>query len=189
MGDRGPYYPTLVDATGVLSVNSVPLLGVALGGMAVSPNGDRLYVYDRANHSVYILDTQTLATLSTWVLRGDLNGWGQLLAVRSNGEELLVTNNGDVLRVAGFQTLPSMQIEPGLMTATLDGKRLYVLSESGAKPPVRAYDIDFSANPGNSLRLAYMGALNVPYSTGVADVAVSPDGSQVYTASAIPVFC
>jgi hypothetical protein len=34
-----------------------------------------------------------------------------------------------------------------------------------------------------------MGTLNVPYSTGVADVAASPDGSQVYTASAIPFFC
>ncbi|HEY0588255.1 MAG TPA: hypothetical protein VGD52_19110 [Pseudoduganella sp.] len=104
-----------VDVWNIYTVQKVRsvTLGVALGGMAVSPNGDRLYVYDRANHNVYILDTQTLATLSTWVLRGDPNGWGQLLAVRSNGEELLVTNNGDVLRVAGFQTLPSMQIEPG----------------------------------------------------------------------------
>lgn len=156
-------------------------LGGALGGMTVSPNGDRLYVYDLANRNVRILDTRTLTTLSTWNLRADLQGYGRLLALRSNGEELLISSNGDVLRMSGFHALPPMQVNGGIMAATRDGRRLYIQDQGTTPSFTRAYDIDFSAAVGGDLRVAFMGSFSAsPYA---ADIAASLDGDHVYIAN------
>lgn len=161
-------------------------LGVSLGGMAVSQNGERLYVYDATNRNIVVLNASTLAKQGNLNQRSDLGTSGHLVSVRPNGAEILITSKGEALKVSNGQAL-SMQVEGGFMTATRDGKRLYVQNEGISPSTARAYDIDFTAIAGGTLHMAYVGS----FSGGEngRDIAAGLDGSRFYTANGYPYRC
>lgn len=168
-------------------VASTALSG-ALGSMTVNQNGDRLYVYDMANRNVVMLNPQTLAKVGTWTPRNDLADFGHLLSVRPNGEELLLTSKGDVLRIANAQTLSAQsQLGEMFMAATRDGKRLYVQNQGASPSTAMVYDIDFTSVAGGGLRMTYAGSFSGGQNS--QDIAPGLDGSRFYTANGWPYRC
>lgn len=170
--------------TGQKVASSGDLLG-ALGDMAMSQNGERLYVYDTSNHSVVVLNAQTLARLDTWTLSRSATPTSRLISVRPNGEEFLLTTSGDAFRVSTGKRVP-LQLN-GAMDATRDGKRLYVQDTLLSPSTTLAYNLDFTEIAGGTFHVATAGS----FSAGAngADVAVSLDGNRVYTANANRNFC
>lgn len=162
------------------------VLGGALGDMAMSQNGDRLYVYDTANKSVVVVNVQTLAKQDAWVLSSGANPMSRLISVRPNGEEFVLTTTGDAFRVANGQRT-AVQLNGGAMDATRDGKRLYVQDALQAPSTTKVYNLDYTDFSNGSLSVATAGSFSA--GSNGADIAVSLDGKRVYTANANTGLC
>ena len=154
-------------------VGTVGNLGGALGAMSVSQDGATLYAYDTANRNIVLVDLATLTKARTWPLASAVSQSSTLLAIRPNGVQLVVASDGATYDALTGAAVGNAIISP--KSATSDGKRLY--SVGGAA------DIDFSAMGGGTLFSKYVGSI------GGSDVAVSGDGTRVYTATGAPYRC
>ena len=157
-------------------VASSTALGNRLGAMAMSANGDYLYVYDIAGRSILVLNAQTLAKLTTWTLPNEISPFSNLLSIRPNGEELVITNVGEAFRVANGQRFQVNM--KGALAATRDGNRVYSNVEGATG---YAFDMDFTAIGGGSLHLGAARWFGV--GTSGRDIAVSPDGKRYFMAA------
>lgn len=169
-------------------VASTAALGSALGDMAVSPNGDRLYVYDRGGSAIVVLDLATLSKQASWPVAGTVDRATRMKIIRPNGEELLLTSERGAYRVATGQRLET-PFRTGVMSASADGRRVYVQSADSTTTTVAVYDVDFSVMGGGTLFavLARTGGIGNGFSGN--DIAISPDGTRLYSASATPPRC
>ena len=71
---------------------TVASLGAALGTMAISPNGDTLYMFDSANRVIVPLDLATLVTKAAWPLASSVNSQARLVTMHPNGVNIVMTN-------------------------------------------------------------------------------------------------
>ncbi|WP_395403110.1 YncE family protein [Pseudoduganella sp. UC29_106] len=168
-------------------VLSTAALGSTLGDMAVSPNGDRLYAVDRGGRSIVVVDLATMTKQAAWPVTGVTDLETKLKVIRPNGEELLLTSEQGAYRVATGRRLAT-PFRTGIIAASPDGRRVYVQNERDSTT-VSIYDVDFSAMGGGTLfavegRTAYAGN-----GSSGNDIAVSTDGTRVYSASATPSRC
>jgi len=154
-------------------VGTIANLGGALGAMSVSQNGATLYAYDTANRNIVLVDLATLAKASTWPLTSAVDHGSKLLAVRPNGVQLVIAHDGTAYDAQTGQAVGNTAGGPKAVTS--DGKRLY--GGGGTA------DIDFSAMAGGTLFSKARGGF------GGDDIAVSADGSRVYTATGAPYRC
>lgn len=163
--------------------------GGALGDMAVSADGALLYAYDLDNSKLELRVLATKAVLARWTLAHKPDRGSRLALLRPNGVDLVALNDGSVYDGAG-KLLTSLPIQGGTLSAAADGKRLYVQDEDGAAVHLATYSLDYANLAGGTLFAALLPAATHPGAgSGGQDIAVSADGSTVYTASSSPTRC
>jgi hypothetical protein len=153
-------------------------LGDALGDMAVSPDGARLYVYRATLPGMVVVDLATLA-LAAPLPVGAGGQLARMLPIRPNGVEILVTSYGNY-RAADGVRLGNVPVNyPERQTnsvASQDGKRVYLNADD-----VVSLAIDYSQTGNGSL---FAARLDDPYRADVlrggSDIATNADGSRVY---------
>jgi len=163
-------------------------VGAALGAMAVSPDGSLLYAADTANRVVKRVNLDTGLTVDSWTLSAATTSSDTALVTRTNGVDVLVMGDGGAY-AAGRRlgTVGSGESH----AATPDGRTL-VWQNSGVSPAsAGALSLDYSEVNGGTLMAA--DAKGAPWfynsSSNGRDIAVSPDGTRVYTATGAPYRC
>ncbi len=171
-------------------VGAIVDLGAALGSMTVSPNGDRLYAFDTANRSLVVVDLATLTKSDVWNLVSAATRASRLKAIRQNGVEIVLVNDGSAYLASSGVRIASTGIIGGDITATADGKRVYVQDEGFSPATVLAYDIDYSDVGEGTLRSSRIASASfINGASNGQDIAVSADGNRLYTASGAPYRC
>lgn len=163
-------------------VATSPALGGSLGAIAVSPNGDRLYVYDLENKTIVVVNAKTLAKLDTWALNNWLSSFTEIQVARPNGEEIVLTGMYEAFRANGQRL--SIPLAPPYAVSR-DSKRLYAPSFFSPFVSKGAYDMDFSAIAGGTLHMKSAGG---DYGQAT-DMAASFDGQRFYSAWGTPTRC
>lgn len=165
-------------------------LGTTLGDMTISPNGDKLYALDLATSSLVVVDLATSAKLSTWNLSAALTSATRIKSIRPNGVEIIVSNIGSAYLASNGKFITNTSITLGDLTATADGKKIYAQNEGISPSSIWAYSVDYSDLNGGTLNVSLLSPAGV---TGISsngrDIAVSGDGSRLYTASGAPYQC
>lgn len=161
--------------------------GTALGAMAVSPDGSRLYAIDGTAQALAVIDLATQAKLAAWPLANPVGGYSQLAVIRPNGVEVVLL--GDGTAYANGRSLDATGIF-NTITASLDGRRVYTQDVGLSPASVVAYDVDYSDIQGGTLVVK---TLRTGWSIGASsngrDIALSPDGTRLYTATGAPYAC
>ena len=164
-------------------------LGAALGSMAISPNGDRLYAYDTANRAVVQLDLATMTKGATWALPTAADAQSRILSIRPNGVEIVLTSAG-AYRAADGKQLSKGTFGTPDMAATVDGKHVFTQDEGYSPASAGVLSVDYSAIAGGTLFTAHAdGAWFYNGSSNGRDIATNADGSRVYTATGAPYQC
>jgi hypothetical protein len=170
-------------------VATTAILGGSLGDMALSPNGDRLYVYELGAPNLVVVDLNTMAKQATWRLSVNPDAGARLKVARPNGEELVLTFDRGAYRAATGQRLDT-PFTTGDIAVSPDGRRLFIQNESALVATLNAYDMDFSAMGGGTL---FAAASRLGGSAGGTaageDLAISVDGTRIFAASATPARC
>lgn len=155
-------------------VATIPAVGSALGRMAVSPDGSRLYVLDTANKTMKVVDLDARTVVGNWALTNAVDVHTNVIAIRPNGVEVVLV--GDGTAYTNGRSLGSTRIS-GKLAATDDGRKVY----TGP-----AWDVDYSEVGGGTLYASM--TPNLPSVSG-DDIAVASDGSMLYTATGYPYAC
>lgn len=167
-------------------IATLAAVGSAMGKMSVSPDGSHLYALDTTSRTLKVVDLAT-RTVSSWALDKRVNVRTSVLAIRPNGVEVVLVGDGTAY-TAG-RSLGNTGIF-GTLTASSDGRKVY-MQDSGYSPAsVGAFDVDYSEMSGGVLmvkKTAGDGFING--ASNGQDIAVSGDGSRLYTASGAPYRC
>jgi len=181
-----------IDVYNVYTAQRIATIGAvaaALGDMAVSPNGDRLYVYDTANRAMIVVDLAAQARSTSWSLASAVTTASRIKVIRPNGVEVVLAADGKAYLSSGKAVGDSPAVA-GHMAATADGKHLYVQDEGISPATVTGYNVDYSEVGGGTLSLAQSGSgWFLGGASNGADIAVSAAGDKVYTASGSPYAC
>ncbi|MBV8125664.1 MAG: quinoprotein amine dehydrogenase, partial [Paucibacter sp.] len=171
-------------------LSTITGFSAALGDMVVSPNGDHLYLIDINNHTLMTVDLNNLGITAQWPLPNSVSKSTRLRAIRPNGVEMVVLSDGTVWLATTGGRLPSIALAGGSLDATRDGKHLYQQDEGKSTVNLTTFSIDYAALAGGTLFAAKQ-ASGSHAATGSQgqDLAASPDGSRIYTASTNPASC
>jgi YVTN family beta-propeller protein len=157
-------------------------------GLAVSPDGSRIYISEEAEKTLVVVDGKTLQVTKRIPLSGnpnliDLTPDGRWIYVAiaqtwddlSNFPEIKAAPSGgvDVIDTASLQNVKTIALKGGVhdLNVTPDGKFVLAGASRGAKPPANAmYVIDTKTNEV---------AWTLPMSPSPSPMAISkkPDGS------------
>jgi len=161
-----------------------------LGDMATSPNGDHLYVVDINNHMLATVDLSSRSITAQWPLPNAASSATRVRAIRPNGEELVVLNDGTFWQAATGKLLPAVALPGGSMAAPADGKHLYLQDEGKSSVNLATFGTDFAALAGGTLFAAKQAAgSHAAAGSQGQDLAASLDGAKVYSASTAPAAC
>ncbi len=168
-------------------VRTLTGVGSALGAMAVSPDGSLLYALDTAAGKISVVNLGTMTVASPWSLSAAAGPGTSLLAVRTNGQEVVLAGNGTAY--SNGASLGNTGLN-GSLTAPSDGTSVYTQDQGISPATVRAYDLDYSAISGGTLMVSLRAtSTDINGSSNGGDIAVSPDGSRLYTATGAPYVC
>lgn len=168
---------------------TISTVGGSLGQMAVSPSGDYLYVYDITNTAIIAVDLRTMTKSHSWTLINQVDKYAKLMAIRPNGVEVVLGAHGYAYLGATGRTVGRPNIS-GVMAATADGTRVYAQNEGLSPATVYAYSMDYSDMAGGAVFSAItQSAWSLGGAADGTDIAVSIDGSRLYTASQTPGQC
>jgi hypothetical protein len=167
-------------------IDTLAGVGSALGKMAVSPDGSKLYALDTAARALRVVDLSTHAAAS-WPLEKGVSPATTVLAIRPNGVEVVLVGDGTAY-TAG-RSLGNTGLYESL-TASADGRRVFTQDRGYSPAGVGAYDVDYSAMAGGVLMVARSASAGfINGASNGADIAASADGSHLYTASGAPYRC
>ena len=168
-------------------VNTITGLGASLGDMTTSANGDYLYLLNLSNNSLTTIDLSTQAVVGQLPVQADKST--RLKMIRPNGVEMLVLSTGAAYRTANGARL-SLPLSGGALAASGDGKSLLQQSENSATVQITTLSVDYAALNGGTLFPARVAAASHA-NTGTLgqDIAVSLDGTRIYTANSTPKLC
>jgi hypothetical protein len=165
-------------------------LSASLGDMAVTPNGDKLYVVDLNSHTLAGVNLATLRVATQWALPAGAGAATRLRLIRPNGVEIAVLSDGTTYLTASGQRGPGIGLPGGTLDAPADGKHLYLQDEGNATVQLATFSVDYAALGGGTLFAAKQTqASHAGTGTLGQDIAASPDGSKVYTATSTPRLC
>lgn len=155
-------------------VRSLAGVGAALGQMTVSLDGSRLYVLDTAASKMQVVDLVTMSVVEGWNLDRAVSHSTGLIAARPNGTEVVLVGDGSAYGDKGVK-LASNGVSGDHLETTLDGQSIVNL---GAR-----YSVDYSTLSGGMYFSKVAAFLDSNSRGNLRAVAVSPDGSRIYTAS------
>ncbi|RFP12150.1 quinoprotein amine dehydrogenase [Duganella sp. BJB475] len=163
-------------------------LGASLGDMVTSANGDYLYLLNLSSHSLVTIDLNTQTVLSQIAV--DADQATRLKVIRPNGVEMLVLSNGAAYLTANKARLSLPLGGGGTLAASGDGNRLLLQAENAAVVGITTLSVDYAALNGGTLYPAKVPAASHA-NTGTLgqDIAVSQDGTLIYTANSSPKLC
>ncbi|CAN7726310.1 BACON domain-containing protein [Duganella sp. LjRoot269] len=164
-------------------------LAASLGDMVTSANGDVLHVLNLSNHALTSIDLNTFAVLSQLPLTG-VDKTTRLKIIRPNGVEVLVLGDGRAYLTAGGVYQGTLPLTAGVIAASGDGKLVVQQQENTSAVQVTSVSVDYASLGGGMLYPARIPAAS--HSGGGAlgqDIAVSADGTRIYSASATPKLC
>jgi YVTN family beta-propeller protein/VCBS repeat-containing protein len=171
-GDPGTI--SVIDTAAHATVGSPITVGIEPWGLALSPDGNRLYVGNLGSHSVSAVDTAT-GTVSNTIQVG-LNPAG--LALSSDGARLYVANESDntvsVIDTATSTVVKTVSVgtNPSSVAVSPDDSRVYVLNDSDATITV----IDSATNTVIGSPITVTDKDN-----GIGTLmTISPDGTRAY---------
>ncbi len=165
-------------------------VSASLGDMAVSPNSDHLYVIDLNNHKLTGFDLKARSISSQWALPASASTSTRLRVIRPNGVEIVVLSDGSSYLASSGARLANLALAGGSFDVQGDGKRLVQQSEGSSTVQLTTLSTDYAALGGGTLFAAKLTpASHAGNGTLGQDLAVSPDGSKVYTASSTPQLC
>lgn len=168
-------------------VRTLTGVGSAVGAMSVSPDGSTLYAIDTALGKISIIDLTTMTSRSPWTLSLAAYSNTSVLAARPNGQEVVLVGNGTAY--SNGASLGNTGIG-GSMAVTSDASGVYTQNQGLSPASVAAFDLDYSAISGGTLMVTPRASgWNINGSSNGADVAVSPDGTRLYTATGAPYVC
>jgi len=167
---------------------SITGLGASLGDMATSANGDYLFLLNLSSRTLATIDLNTLAVVSQ--LPVDADASTRLKVIRPNGVEMLVLSTGAAYLTSNGARLSLPLSGGGPLAASGDGKSLLQQQENSATVQITTLSVDYSALNGGTLYPARIAAASHA-NTGTLgqDIAVSADGTRIYTASGTPKLC
>lgn len=162
-----------------------------LGDMAVTPNGDSLYVVDVDNARVTVVNLATRAIRQQLVLPTAGTKATRIKVLHPNGVEMLLLSDGQLFLTATGKRLGVLPLSTGgTLAASSDGKRVTQQDEGNASVTHTSVKVDYAALSGGTLFAAKLAPAShsSPGSQG-GDVWVSNDGKLVYSAAATPKLC
>jgi hypothetical protein len=162
-----------------------------LGNMAVTPNGDSLYVVDIDNARVTTVDLNTRAISQQLPLTSPGTKATRIKVLHPNGVEMLLLSDGQLFQTATRTRLGVLPLSTGgTLSASSDGKRVTQQDEGNGTVTHTSVSVDYAALGGGTLFAARLAPAShtSPGSQG-GDVWVSADGKRVYSAAATPKSC
>lgn len=162
-----------------------------LGDMAVTPNGDSLYVVDVDNSRVTVVNLATRAISKQLLLPTAGTKATRIKVLHPNGVEMLLLSDGQLFQTATGNRLGVLPLTTGgSLAASSDGKRVTQQDEGNATVTHTSVSVDYAALSGGTLFAAKLAPAShtSPGSQG-GDVWVSSDGKLVYSAAASPKSC
>jgi hypothetical protein len=170
---------------------SITGFSAALGDMAVTPNGDELYVVDINNARITTVNLNTRAIRSQLPLAVAGTKDTRIKLIRPNGVGLLVLSDGQTYLTGSNSRLSNLPLSGGgTLTASSDGKRLLQQSEGNASVLHTTVKLDYAAlNNGTLFAAKEPVASHASPGTLGQDVWLSTDGKRVYSATATPKSC
>jgi hypothetical protein len=174
-------------------VGTIANVGAWLSDMSVAPDGSLLYVLDKGSGPIVVIDLASASKIATWplMLKPGESFPQTLLAIRVNGKNVVLTGNG-IAYVDGtrFAALPQPFSSNWNLTASSDGRRVFVQNKGISPASVGAYDVDYSAMANGTLMVkSTAGATSINGASNGLDIAVNADGTALYTASGSPYRC
>ncbi len=164
-------------------------VGAALGGMAASRNGDRLYVLDTATRSISVIDLALQQKVTSWPITNASTPGTTMLSIRPNGKEVLLLSDGSAYAADNGKSLGYSGIF-GISAASSDGKNVFSQDMGLSPATVSSYAVDYSDMSGGVLMVKALRSTSfINGASNGKDIAVSADSTHLYAASGAPYRC
>jgi YVTN family beta-propeller protein len=153
-------------------------------GVAVNPQGTRVYVANLDNHNISVIDTAINTVIATVNVGNTPSG----VAVNPQGTKVYVTNNGDntvsVIDTATNNVTDTVSVGnlPQGVAVNPDGTKVYVTNLEGTVSAIDT-NTDTVTSTFNVGRYPYGVAITpdaVNVESGPSGVSITPDGKKVY---------
>jgi hypothetical protein len=172
-------------------IGTIANAGTTLAEMAIAPDGSKLYAVDTGSKAIVVVDLATASKTDAWPLQGSTYSSLSLLAIRTNGKDIVLVGDGgayaDGRRIA---TLSPSGFGNVVYAASSDGRRLFSHDRGLSPSGVQALDLDYSAMGGGTLMAkATAGASFINGSSNGRGIAVNADATALYIASGAPYLC
>ncbi|NVM75603.1 hypothetical protein FHW83_001390 [Duganella sp. SG902] len=174
-----------------LKETSITGFSAHLGDMAVTPNGDTLYVVDIDNARLTAVSLSARAISKQLVLSAPGTAATRLKVIRPNGVEMLLLSDGQLFLTSSFARIGTLPLSTGgALSASRDGKRVVQQDEGNATVQHTSASVDYAAlNNGTLFAAKVAPASHASPGAQGADVWVSADATRVYSAAATPKSC
>ncbi|RZT08439.1 hypothetical protein SAMN05216319_3147 [Duganella sp. CF402] len=173
-----------------LKESSITGFSAHLGDMAVTPNGDTLYVVDIDNARLTAVNLSTRTISKQLPLASPGTAATRIKLIRPNGVEMLLLSDGQLFLTSTQARIGVLPLSGGTLAATSSGKRVIQQDEGNASVLHTSASIDYAALSGGTLFAAKLAPSShtSPGSLG-QDVWISADGSRVYSAASSAKSC
>lgn len=172
-------------------VGTIKNVGVALSEMTVAPDGSLLYALDKDTESEYlpsktivVVDLTSMSKTETWPLKTQIGGVSvgaprSLLAIRTNGKNIVLASDGDAY-VDGKHTATLSSYAHWDFTASSDGRKVFAQNNGLSPASGRAYDLDYGSMTNQTLRAKLTAEMWGVSRTIGRDIAANADGTALY---------
>lgn len=177
------------------SEDTIEDAGEKIRALAIDRNGSRLYAADAENLTITVIDLDSREVDEVWPGPYFRNSNDQLISLEyslTDGQPILITNNltlvdpesGQIIKRFHASTngnQPCCQEGPPHITVSKDGKTLFVYERHSKSHEIYRLNLQYSYLPQGGFKINQTGYM---VEEGLAtDIAVSPDGQEVCTAS------
>ena len=175
--------------TGTL-VSTISSVAAKVGKMAISSDGNRLFVADDVNYTVVPVDLTNFTVGTAWASGAKASGL-YLVYTRSNDMGLILTSNGNLFQAdTGVKLSQTFQVGsygfPEIPAASKDGTRLCSVTTQLSPYTVTCQTLFYGYSTGGSAVLGRSKSGAVQVGGNARDIALNTDGSLVYVAAGAP---